>query len=84
MKLTEVERKSRVLTKAQFGCLRDVYTLNITRGCEFMCVYCYARGYPGAPLPGEIFLYRNLPKGKKSQKLVARNANELSDGKQNG
>ena len=30
MELIEVERKSRVLTKAQFGCLRDAYTLNVT------------------------------------------------------
>jgi DNA repair photolyase len=61
MELVDVERKSKVLTKAQFGCLRDVCTINVTRGCEFMCVYCYARGYPGAPFPGEVHLYRNLP-----------------------
>jgi len=61
MDLIEVERKSRVLKKAQFGCLRDAYTLNVTRGCEFTCVYCYARGYPEAPLSGEVQLYRNLP-----------------------
>lgn len=61
MALLEVERKSRVLSKAQFGCLRDVYTLNVTRGCEFLCVYCYARGYPGAPFTGEVHLYGNLP-----------------------
>ncbi len=61
MGLAGVKRKSRVLTKAQFGCLRDVYTLNITRGCEFGCVYCYARGYPGAPSPGDIHLYQDLP-----------------------
>jgi DNA repair photolyase len=61
MKIIEIERKSRVLHKAQFGCLRDTFTLNVTRGCEFMCVYCYARGYPNAPVPGEVFLYRNLP-----------------------
>jgi DNA repair photolyase len=29
-------------------------------------VYCYARGYPEAPSPGDVFLYRNLP-----QKLAA-------------
>jgi DNA repair photolyase len=61
MKLIEVDRKSRILTKAQFGCLRNAYTLNITRGCEFTCVYCYARGYPDAPFSGEVQLYRNLP-----------------------
>ncbi len=61
MRLIELERKSRVLTKAQFGCLRDAYTVNVTRGCEFMCVYCYARGYPEAPGPDEVQLYFSLP-----------------------
>ncbi len=68
MGLIEVERKSRVLTRAQFGCLRDVYTINITRGCEFACVYCYARGYPGAPSSGDVHLYHNLPE-RLSQEL---------------
>jgi DNA repair photolyase len=66
MKLIEVDRKSRILTKAQFGCLRNAYALNITRGCEFTCVYCYARGYPDAPFSGEVQLYRNL-----AEKLAA-------------
>jgi DNA repair photolyase len=66
MHLIEVERRGRILTKGTFGCLKDIYTLNITRGCEFDCVYCYARGYPEAPSAGEVFLYRNLP-----QKLAA-------------
>jgi DNA repair photolyase len=61
MELLEKERKSRVLKKAQFGCLRNAYTINVTRGCEFLCVYCYARGYPGAPFSGQVYLYRNLP-----------------------
>jgi DNA repair photolyase len=66
MHLIEVERRGRILAKGNFGCLKDVYTLNITRGCEFNCVYCYARGYPEAPSPGDVFLYRYLP-----QKLAA-------------
>lgn len=61
MEFIEIERKSRVLTKSQFGCLRDAYTFNVTRGCEFLCVYCYARGYPGAPFSGVVHLYQNLP-----------------------
>lgn len=61
MKIIEIERKGRILTRAQFGCLRDVYTLNITKGCEFSCAYCYARGYPEAPCTGEVHVYRNLP-----------------------
>jgi len=67
MRLIETERKSRVLTKAQFGCLKDAYTLNVTRGCEFTCVYCYARGYSEAPAAGEVYLYRNLPEKLASE-----------------
>jgi DNA repair photolyase len=67
MKIVEIERKSRVLHKAQFGCLRNTFTLNVTRGREFMCVYCYARGYPNAPRPGEVFLYKNLPEKLASE-----------------
>jgi DNA repair photolyase len=57
----DTERKGRILTKARFGCLHDTYTINVTRGCEFGCVYCYARGYPEAPKPRQVYLYRNLP-----------------------
>lgn len=60
MVLLEAERKGRILTKAQFGCLQGIYTLNLTRGCEFRCVYCYARGYKGAPPSGEVHLYQNF------------------------
>ena len=61
MNLIATERKSRVLSRAEFGCLRGAYTINVTRGCAFDCVYCYARGYPEAPAAGEVYLYRNLP-----------------------
>ncbi len=54
-------RKSRVLTPAQFGCLKGISTLNITNGCIFECTYCYARGYSQAPQKGEVYLYVNLP-----------------------
>lgn len=61
MKLIEIKRKSRVLTRAQFGCLKDAYTINITKGCEFLCTYCYARGYRWAPPSGMVQVYANLP-----------------------
>lgn len=61
MELIEVQRRSRVLKPASFGCLQGGYTLNITRGCGFRCLYCYARGYPGAPEGNEVLLYHNLP-----------------------
>ena len=54
-------RKGRVITSAQFGCLRGIPTLNITSGCIFRCAYCYARGYSQAPKTGEVDLYINLP-----------------------
>jgi DNA repair photolyase len=61
MELIEVNRKSRVIKRSEFGCLRDAFSINVTKGCEFSCVYCYARGYPEAPEKGEVHLYVNLP-----------------------
>ncbi len=61
LRLTPLPRKGRVLTKADFGCLNGIPTVNITRGCLFQCVYCYARGYAQAPPDGEVQLYTNLP-----------------------
>ena len=61
MRLVEIEKKSRALARAQFGCLTGAYTINVTWGCEFGCVYCYARGYTGAPAPNEVHVYSDLP-----------------------
>jgi len=60
-KIIPRQRKGRVLTPAQFGCLQGIPTLNITNGCLFRCTYCYARGYRQAPPQGEVYLYVNLP-----------------------
>lgn len=54
-------RRGKVLTGAQFGCLKGIPTLNVTQGCLFRCSYCYARGYPEAPPKGTAYLYMNLP-----------------------
>jgi DNA repair photolyase len=54
-------RKGKVLTPANFGCLKGIPTLNITNGCIFQCTYCYARGYSQAPEEGKVHLYINLP-----------------------
>jgi len=54
-------RKGKVLTKSYFGCLRGIPAINITNGCLFQCVYCYARGYSQAPAKGTVELYVNLP-----------------------
>jgi len=67
MKVVSIDRKSRVLTRAQFGCLKGAFTLNVTRGCDFQCVYCYARGYPDAPTDDIIYLYANLPERLQSE-----------------
>lgn len=56
-----VHRKSPALHRAAFGCLRQAWVANVTRGCMLGCVYCYARGYANAPPPGTVLLYKNLP-----------------------
>lgn len=53
-----VEKKTPALKPFSFGCLKGTYAVNLTRGCLHRCVYCYARGYPGAPETVE--LYGNL------------------------
>lgn len=60
-RVIEIDRRSPALARAGFGCLQGTHAINVTRGCEFDCVYCYARGYPEAPATGEVYLYRNLP-----------------------
>jgi len=59
MKLEIIHRKGPVLKKAKFGCLNRVLSINITKGCSFRCVYCYARAYPGNEDDG-VYLYENL------------------------
>lgn len=60
-RLIKAARKTPVLQASDFGCLRGVPGINITRGCLHSCVYCYARGFPEAPPRGEVHLYANLP-----------------------
>ncbi|RLB07298.1 MAG: hypothetical protein DRG50_03265 [Deltaproteobacteria bacterium] len=55
------QRRAKVLKKTNFGCLKGVYTINVTNGCSLSCTYCYARGYSQAPPKGEVELYTNLP-----------------------
>jgi len=54
-------KKPPVIHRAEFGCLKKAYALNVTQGCSFSCVYCYARGYAIAPPKGIVYFYRNLP-----------------------
>lgn len=72
------DKRSRVLTKADFGCLRGLYTLNITMGCSFSCAYCYARAYPNAPHEGRVELFSNLP-GLLEKELSSKRRKEWPD-----
>ena len=69
-----VERRTKVLKKPAFGCLKGVPSVNLTRGCLHRCVYCYARVFPETP-SREVHLYDNL---------VTRLADELSRSKRRG
>jgi len=60
-KLKLINRKSSPFNPPEFGCLRGIASINITKGCAHGCVYCYARGFPEAPPDGEVYLYKNLP-----------------------
>ncbi len=70
MKVRKVARKSPVLKNPAFGCLKDIPTVNVTRGCLHRCVYCYARSFPETP-KAEIHLYENLPE-KLRRELASR------------
>ena len=60
-RLIPIDKRSPALHQAEFGCLKRAYAINVTRGCSFYCVYCYARGYAIAPSKGTVYLYQNLP-----------------------
>lgn len=55
------ERKSPVLRKSNYGCLKGAHAINVSSGCAIGCVYCYAAGYPEAPGRDTVELYTNLP-----------------------
>ena len=63
--------KQHALTRGRLGCIGEVATVNIARGCAGACVFCYARCYPGAPPPNELWLYNELP-GQLRRELDAR------------
>jgi DNA repair photolyase len=53
--------KKHPLSRGTIGCVGEVETLNVSRGCGASCAFCYARCYPGAPDPGTVLLYQDLP-----------------------
>jgi len=61
LKVIIMTRRSRLLKVPDFGCLRGIPSINITRGCMHSCIYCYARGFPDAPPEGEVHVYSNIP-----------------------
>ncbi len=62
----KVLRKTPVLKKPAFGCLKGVPAVNLTRGCLHRCTYCYARTFPETPA-NEVHLYANLEEKIKSE-----------------
>jgi len=54
------KRRSRVLTPSNLPCLREVATVNVTRGCVHGCVYCYTQGYSSYPGRGHVVVYEDL------------------------
>jgi len=77
-KLVHQERKSSVLNKVALPCISGYYNINITAGCVFGCIYCYARGYRSNPKNGTFTFYENsfeklqkeLPRKRKKPRIV--------------
>lgn len=77
-KLVYKERKTPVLTKVPLTCITDYYNINITGGCIFGCIYCYAQGYSSNPKNGTVTFYHNtferlrreLPRKRERPRIV--------------
>lgn len=59
-KIIRCDKKTSVLKKFTFGCMKDLYALNITSGCIHDCVYCYAKSYSNRPPSSSIYIYKNI------------------------
>jgi DNA repair photolyase len=71
--------KKYALARGKLGCLGEVATLNVTRGCAGMCVFCYARCLPGMPPGDTIQVYSNLPQRLRLQLDSSRRKSPLPD-----
>ncbi len=59
LEVVRTRRKSPVLTPSSIPCLRNLPTINITRGCALGCSYCYIRSYPDYPGADRVVLFEN-------------------------
>ena len=57
--VTQVERRSSVLTPSSLACLSRMPTVNLTAGCAIGCAYCYTVGYSSHPGEGKVAVYGN-------------------------
>jgi DNA repair photolyase len=53
--------KKHALSVGRIGCVGEVTTLNVARGCAGACVFCHSRCISGAPEAGQLLLYSELP-----------------------
>lgn len=53
--------KKHPLARGRIGCVGEVPTLNVARGCAGGCVFCYARCFSNAPERDTLLVYRDLP-----------------------
>lgn len=60
MKILPAQKKH-ALSRGKLRCVGEIATLNVSRGCAGACAFCFARCYSGAPPPGAVALYHELP-----------------------
>jgi len=77
-RLVYKERKGLVLTKVPLPCITGYYNINLTGGCAFRCIYCYAQGYSSSPKDETVTFYSNtfeklrmeLPRKRERPQIV--------------
>jgi len=66
-KLIHHKRKSSLLNKVPLPCITGYYNINVTGGCAFGCIYCYAQGYSSNPKNGTVIFYENAHEKLKTE-----------------
>jgi DNA repair photolyase len=59
--------KKHAVSVGHLGCLGQVATINLVRGCAGQCLFCYARCISGAPEAGKLLAYLDLPEQLEQQ-----------------